>query len=217
MNLLHHYYYFEKVLPDRFCEDLKKFAKDKEEQLAITGLFGQERDVIKNPLSKKEINLLKKKRNSKIVWMDDRWIYNEIMPFVHEANKNAGWNFNFDWAETCQFTKYGKNQYYDWHCDSWDKPYDKPNDPNSHGKIRKLSVTCQLTDGSEYTGGELQFDCRNYDPHMRDEDRHVLTVREILPKGSIVVFPSFVWHRVQPVTRGTRYSLVIWNLGYPFK
>jgi hypothetical protein len=92
-----------------------------------------------------------------------------------------------------------------------------PNDPNTHGKIRKLSMTCQLTDGSEYSGGELQFDCRNYDPHMRDEDRHLITVKEILPKGSIVVFPSFVWHRVQPVTRGTRYSLVVWNLGYPFK
>ena len=52
---------------------------------------------------------------------------------------------------------------------------------------------------------------------MRDENKHVLTVKEILPKGSIVVFPSFVWHRVQPVTKGTRYSLVIWNLGYPFK
>lgn len=214
MNLLHHYYYFEKVLPDRFCEDLKKFAKDKEEQLAITGLFGQERDVIKNPLSKKEINLLKKKRNSKIVWMDDRWIYNEIMPFVHEANKNAGWNFNFDWAETCQFTKYGKNQYYDWHCDSFELPYNQPNNTNLHGKIRKLSVTCSLSDPSEYKGGELEFNFNNPEKTNKQNIRKCL---EILPKGSLVVFPSFVWHRVCPVTKGTRYSLVIWNLGYPFQ
>lgn len=214
MNLLHHYYYFEKALPNRFCEDLKKFAKDKEEQLAITGLFGQERDVIKNPLSKKEINLLKKKRNSKIVWMDDRWIYNEIMPFVHEANKNAGWNFNFDWAETCQFTKYGKNQYYDWHCDSFELPYNQPNNTNLHGKIRKLSVTCSLSDPSEYKGGELEFNFNNPEKTNKQNIRKCL---EILPKGSLVVFPSFVWHRVCPVTKGTRYSLVIWNLGYPFQ
>ena len=45
----------------------------------------------------------------------------------------------------------------------------KKKDPE-HGKIRKLSMTCQLTDGSEYTGGELEFDFRNYDPHMRDEE-----------------------------------------------
>ena len=38
-----------------------------------------------------------------------------------------------------------------------------------------------------------------------------------MPKGSIVVFPSFIWHRVKPITKGTRYSLVMWNCGYPFK
>ena len=42
-------------------------------------------------------------------------------------------------------------------------------------------------------------------------------VTEIRPRGSIIVFPSFVWHRVTPVTKGTRYSLVVWSLGYPFK
>ena len=74
-----------------------------------------------------------------------------------------------------------------------------------------------MTDGSEYEGGELQFDFRDYDPPLRDESEHVKTVKEILPKGSIIVFPSYVWHRVQPVTKGKRYSLVLWNLGYPFK
>ena len=38
-------------------------------------------------------------------------------------NKNAGWNFDWERSESCQFTKYKLNQYYDWHCDSWDKPY----------------------------------------------------------------------------------------------
>ena len=121
----------------------------------------------------------------------------------------------WDRSEYCQFTKYKLNQYYDWHCDSNDKPYETEGPDN--GKIRKLSMTCQLTDGSEYTGGELEFDFRNYDPHMREEDKHLRRAKEILPKGSIIVFPSFVWHRVKPVTKGTRYSLVMWNLGYPFK
>ena len=40
--------------------------------------------------------------------------------------------------------------------------------------------------------------------------------KEILPKGSLVVFPSFVYHRVCPVVKGTRYSLVVWNTGKPF-
>jgi len=78
-------------------------------------------------------------------------------------------------------------------------------------------MTCQLTDGSEYKGGELEFDLRNYDPPMRDESKHLIQCKQILPKGSIIVFPSFMWHRVKPVTKGTRYSLVMWTLGYPFK
>ena len=123
----------------------------------------------------------------------------------------AGWNFEWSRAENCQFTKYKLNQYYDWHCDSWDKPYDKPN-TEDHGKIRKLSMTCQLVDGSEYEGGELEFQARNL-----DDPNSTQLCTEIMPKGSIVVFPSFVWHRVKPVTSGTRYSLVVWHLGEPFK
>ncbi|BCV06054.1 MAG: hypothetical protein CM15mV124_480 [uncultured marine virus] len=42
---------------------------------------------------------------------------------------------------------------------------------------------------------------------MRDESKHRIQCKEIFPKGSIIVFPSFVWHRVKPVTKGTRYSL----------
>ena len=217
MNLSNYYWYFKSALTSKFCDDVIKYGLQHQEDIAITGILDSNRDLKKQPLKKEEIVDLKKKRNSNIVWLNDKWIYKEVHPYIHEANKKAGWNFNWDFSESCQFTKYKLNQYYDWHCDSWDVPYNKPEDPNSHGKIRKLSMTCQLTDGSEYQGGELQFDCRNYDPHMRDEDKHLLTVKEILPKGSIVVFPSFVWHRVQPVTRGTRYSLVVWHLGYPFK
>jgi PKHD-type hydroxylase len=217
MNLSNYYWYFKSALTSKFCDDVIKYGLQHQEDLAITGGLGVNRNLKDNPLKEEEIVDLKKKRNSNIVWLNDKWIYKEIHPYVHEANKLAGWNFDWNFSESCQFTKYKLNQYYDWHCDSWDVPYNKPEDPNSHGKIRKLSMTCQLTDGSEYQGGELQFDCRNYDPHMRDEDKHLLTVKEILPKGSIVVFPSFVWHRVQPVTKGTRYSLVVWNLGYPFK
>ena len=217
MNLSNYYWYFKSALTSKFCDDVIKYGLQHQEDLAITGGLGENRNLKDDPLKEEEVIDLKKKRNSNIVWLNDKWIYKEIHPYVHEANKLAGWNFDWDFSESCQFTKYKLNQYYDWHCDSWDKPYDKTDDPNSHGKIRKLSMTCQLTDGSEYQGGELQFDCRNYDPHMRDEDKHLLTVKEILPKGSIVVFPSFVWHRVQPVTRGTRYSLVVWHLGYPFK
>jgi PKHD-type hydroxylase len=187
-------------------------AEKNREIMAITGSYGRDRDLNKNPLNKDEIKDLQKKRDSNIVWMNDRWIYKEIQPYVHMANQNAGWNFEWDYSESCQFTIYKKGQYYDWHADSWDKPYVE--EGPTKGKIRKLSVTVSLTDPKEYKGGELEFDLRNLDP---DKKPNIHTCDQILPKGSLVVFPSFVWHRVKPVTKGVRHSLVIWNLGYPFK
>jgi PKHD-type hydroxylase len=212
MNLSNYYWYFTSAIPPRICDDIIKYGLSKTETMAKTGGY-EDRE-----LSKQEIKDMKRKRNSDLVWLNDPWIYKELHPYIKEANRAARWNFQWDISESCQFTKYKLNQYYDWHCDSDDKPYDRkePNNPE-HGKIRKLSMTCQLTDGSEYEGGELEFDFRNYEPHMRNELKHRVQCKEILPKGSIIVFPSFVWHRVKPVTKGVRYSLVMWNLGYPFK
>ena len=211
MNLFNYFWCFKSALTPKFCDEVIKYALAQKETMALTGVQRRNRN-----LNKEEVRNLKYKRNSDLVWLSDPWIYREIHPYVQQANKNAGWNFNWDWSESCQFTKYKQGQYYDWHCDSWEKGYDEPK-TFSHGKIRKLSMTCQLTDGSEYSGGELEFDFRQYDPPQRDESKHLKKVTEILPKGSIIVFPSFVWHRVKPVTKGTRYSLVVWHLGYPFK
>ena len=210
MILSNYYWYFSSALTPRFCDEVIKYGLEKKEVMARTGGYGDEK------LTKEDINNLKEKRNSDVAWINDKWVYKEILPYVRIANEKAGWNFEWDLSEFCQFTKYKLNQYYDWHCDGWEKPYDKPGAPE-HGQIRKLSVTCQLTDGSEYEGGELEFDARNYDPPMRDESKHLLRATEILPKGSIIVFPSHLWHRVKPITKGTRYSLVLWNLGHPFR
>ena len=209
MNLSNYFWYFSGVLTPKFCDEVIKYALQQQDSIARTGGFD------KKELSKEDVKNIQRKRRSDLVWMNDTWIYKELHPYVHQANKMAGWNFDWDRSESCQFTKYKEGQYYDWHCDSWNKPYEKKGPEN--GKIRKLSMTCQLTDGSEYSGGELEFDFRNYEPHQREESKHLRKATEILPKGSIIVFPSFLWHRVKPITKGTRYSLVLWHLGYPFK
>ena len=212
MNLQNYYYYFQSALTPRFCDELIKYGISQQEQLALTG--GQTNKVNKGEkLNDDDIIDLKKKRDSNIVWLNDRWIYKEIQPFIHQANRLAGWNFDWDFSESCQFTKYKINQHYDWHCDSWESPYANKDNPDTFGKIRKLSVTCSLSAPEDYEGGELEFDFRNMDP----DKQSVRKCAEIKPRGSIVVFPSHVWHRVKPVTKGTRYSLVIWNLGYPFR
>ena len=212
MNLQNYYYYFQNALTPRFCDEVIKYGILQQEELALTG--GQTEKINKGKdLSEEDLKDLKKKRDSNIVWLNDKWIYNEIHPYIHQANRLAGWNFDWDFSESCQFTKYKLNQFYDWHCDSWETPYNDPKDVNRHGKIRKLSVTCSLSAPEDYEGGELEFDFRNQDP----DKPSIRKCAEISKRGSIVVFPSHVWHRVKPVTKGTRYSLVIWNLGYPFK
>ena len=180
--------------------------------MAVTGGYGRSQGD--KPLSRQQVKDLKKKRDSDIVWLNERWIYKEIQPYVHQANVSAGWNFQWDFSESCQFTQYNKGQYYDWHCDGWDKPYQRQAGDPSNGKIRKLSVTLTLSDEKDYKGGELEFDFRNLDP---DKKPNIKKCKEILPKGSLVVFPGFVWHRVCPVKKGTRHSLVMWSLGWPFK
>jgi len=212
MNLESYYWYFKSIIPHRICDEIIRYGLEQQEQTALTSAQSEKDNLCDDDLKK-----LHKKRKSNVVWMNDRWIYKEIQPYINIANQSAGWNFEWNWSESCQFTKYKLNQFYDWHCDSYSKPYDNPSNKNFYGKIRKLSVTCQLTDGAEYEGGELEFDFRNYDPSKRDESKHLVKAKEILPKGSIVVFPSHVWHRVKPVQKGTRYSLVLWNLGYSFK
>ena len=221
MNLKNYYYYFQSALSPKICDDIVAYGKAHQTEMAVTGGLGRDenKDAYKadGTMKKGAVKNLQKKRKSEIVWVNDQWIYKEIHPFIHEANKTAGWNFDWDFSESCQFTKYGVGQHYGWHCDSWDKPYDKPNDLNSHGKIRKLSVTVSLSDPSEYEGGNLEFDFRNQVDWERNKKSKIKECTEIRPRGSIIVFPSFVWHRVNPVTRGTRYSLVIWNLGKPFR
>ena len=212
MNLEYSYWWFKAAIPPRICDDIIKYGLRHSDNVATVGGLGQDRDLKKQPLNKKEIKNLKKKRDSNIVWMNDRWIYKEIQPYIYEANQKAGWNFNWDWSESCQFTKYKPGQYYDWHCDSWEGVY-KTEGPTK-GKVRKLSVTVSLSDEKDYSGGELEFDFRQQSPDKRNQTKEC---KEILSKGSLVVFPSFVWHRVKPVKKGVRYSLVVWNLGYPFQ
>ena len=195
MKLKYTYWYFKSVLSDEFCKKVINLAKQKQKVMATIGSG--------------ELN--KKTRDSLVLFLNDPIIYETLHPYIQTANKNAEWNFQWDSTEPVQYTEYNKKQHYRWHQDAWDQPYVNPEEPLSYGKIRKISVSCSLNDSKKYKGGKLQFDSST---PLKKED--IITCEEILPKGSIVVFPSFIWHRVTPVTRGTRQSLVLWNLGKPY-
>jgi PKHD-type hydroxylase len=189
------YWYFESVLSNKFINQVNKLAKLEKKKLAKIGAEVED----------------KKRRDSFVCFLSNQMIFDVIHPYIHVANKNAGWNFQWDRTEHAQYTEYNKNQHYGWHKDAFEQPYEKIDEPLTYGKIRKLSVSCSLNDSKEYKGGELQFD---FSTPL--EKNKVLTCKEIFKKGSIVVFPSYTYHRVTPVTKGVRRSLVLWNLGHPY-
>ena len=194
MNLENYYWYFESALTPRFCDEVIEYGNSIKKEIALTG-DGKE----KLEPSPAELTEIKKKRKSNVAWFDDPWLYNEIQPYVHMANQNAKWNFQWDYSDAFQFTEYTPGQFYDWHrdCDITSDLY------------RKLSVTVQLSDPKDYDGGELQF--KNYWGSMQ-----LVTPKDMLKSGTVIVFPSSIMHRVTPITRGTRYSLVQWYNGPDF-
>jgi len=197
------YYYFRSALSEKFCDDIVSRAMDDN---PIQARIGGHSIII--PRSESEEKELHKKRNSNILWLNEVWIKKELEYYVHRANKLAGWNFDIADSEPCQFTIYNEGQYYGWHTDSSGVYYEAR---SKNGLIRKLSVTVSLSHPHEYEGGTLEFDTRAQD--NPDSKSEIIRCREILPKGSICVFPSYTYHRVSPVTKGRRLSLVQWNLG----
>jgi PKHD-type hydroxylase len=137
-------------------------------------------------------------RESQISWLspnDLEFAFRRVTDGVLNLNSQF---FNFDLfglAEGFQFTRYdAPTGHYGMHIDKM-----------LNGPVRKLSLTIQLSSPEDYEGGELalQFD--------KEAD--------VMPKelGKMIVFPSYILHKVRPVTKGTRYSLVAWVTGKPFK
>jgi len=264
MILNYNYWYFVSALPEEVCDKiietgLEKMSEAKRNygNYAVEGTTGDwkaksdlDPNLVKDAADITLEEALKDGddvnnfalRDSEVSWLNDDWLYKTIWPFIHEANRQAGWNFDWDFTEDIQFTKYGLNQYYGWHADCGVLPYEKydpaihstkkdkdgndmlnafgdplpleshvTDNPQMWNKIRKLSVTISLSDPNDYTGGNLKFDLG---PHRPDRYHEC---EEIRPRGSIVVFPSHIYHQVTPVTSGTRYSLVCWSLGKPWK
>ena len=216
MNFKWCYWTFESEFSQKFCDDVMRLGKSLEKKHLVKAITGGD-NVKWNDLSKDEQKNIQNKRQSDVIWLDENWIYNTVLHYVSKANHLAGWNVQFDWCESCQFTKYSEGQFYGWHCDSHSEPYKKEKGKNLAGKIRKLSATISLSDPNEYEGGNFQFDFRNQLDWENNKDVAMKECTEIRPRGSIVVFPSFMWHRVKPVLKGTRYSLVLWCVGHPWR
>lgn len=134
-------------------------------------------------------------RVSSVSFLDSNELRNEIFDLVRAVNANE---FGYDIYNLApmQYTVYDEanNGHYGWHSD----------DQISIGKprytARKLSMTVQLSDPSEYEGGDFEMERYSLNPVYKN-------------KGSVLIFPSTQVHRVTPVTKGVRKSLVAWFHG----
>ena len=136
-------------------------------------------------------------RRSRVNWLEydeHAWVYERVWALALKANLK--YRFRIDSiADRIQVAIYDEEEqgFYRWHSDN-----------NPHLRIRKISLSIPLNSPDEYEGGNLEFNLSG-DIEIARQD-----------KGVPIAFPSYVLHRVTPVTRGRRYSMVAWIYGPQF-
>lgn len=141
-------------------------------------------------------------RRAGIAWLDDMpqaaWVMDQMISTVAAANRET---FGFDltdFGESPQVARYGaeRQDHFDWHSDIG---------AGQWAAKRKLTIVVQLSDPADYEGGSLE---------LRPDSNVTKAPRA---RGTAIVFPSFVLHRVTPVTQGIRWSLTLWSHGPAFR
>ena len=175
------------------CEDIIKMGKQYAQQ---DGTVGKDSEIFE-------------KRISTISWIPIEFnqqgqlhpMYQRLHQIVNNLNQTY---FHFDdvnITEPAQYTEYTEGGFYDWHIDC---PIYDQSEP-----MRKISMTLLLNDPSEFEGGELEL--------MEDNLVSVADTQAKLKQGQAIFFASFLRHRVKPITKGVRKSLVMWFTGKYFK
>ena len=150
-------------------------------------------------MGRKEGGTDTKKRITTISWIPFKEMenmYQDLNKFIQKANENHFGFGDIRITEPAQFTEYPEGGFYDWHMDCDVNMQHEP-------PVRKISMTLLLNDPSEFEGGDLEL----MTPGKFAE----------LKQGHAIIFASFLNHRVNPVKRGIRQSLVVWFGGKPFR
>ena len=140
-----------------------------------------------------------KTRTSHISWIPFKKMpemYKTIERVMKTTNGNHFGFDNMQITEMAQYTEYPEGGFYDWHVDNDVKMQHEP-------PVRKISMTCLLSPESEFEGGDLELMAEGKIAKIK--------------QGQAIFFASFIRHRVKPVIRGNRKSLVMWFGGTPFK
>jgi PKHD-type hydroxylase len=176
-----------------------------DEEIMLIEEIGEKEKRIKAKINS-DVNdgINEKVRKSNISWIkqtdENLWLFQRIEDSINYLNDRF-YNYDLDNYSEIQYTCYDrKKSHYHWHVDM--------NHNNLSGSTRKLSASILLSNVKDYEGGDFQY----YRGGLQD---HESIIEQ--EKGNMIVFPSFLLHRVTPVTKGVRKSLVIWMEGPHFK
>ena len=188
------------AVSQRSLKSIKYFI-DKSELLEA-GFYNHSAD---EDLVNEDFNSFEDIRSTKIAWLSDghnmpdilKSVYEELTTLSRSVNDHL-WKYCIEGWESFQYAEYRSEErgHYNWHVDTTPR--------FNGGNVRKLTFVVGLSHKHEYDGGELQL------RHMPEP------VKFKLGKGDFVIFPSFLLHRVTPVTRGVRKTLVGWGRGPNF-
>ena len=184
------YYVYNQAINKKDCDDFVNKHKEVEFQEAqIIRVADNEKPQQFSPV------VLPRYRQCKTYWIGEKeLIVKSIWSYVLEINQC--FKLSLDGHQKAQLTKYDKDDFYGWHQDLV---------AEKNGNGRKLSAILQLSKQEDYEGCELQFFNGN------DESEKL----PITEQGSLIIFRSTEWHRVTPLIKGSRYSLVFWATGLP--
>ena len=209
------FYVFPRAVPKKECRKLLKYCikntKFQDASVINKGYYdtsSPDEDETQKMLDVRSRNDPKVRKTDVGFITDKNNLVNEIAwHYLREANK-IQFNYKLDYFQPVQFARYRNGGHYDWHQDA--------SGINPNGEARKLSLTFCLTDPKDYEGGNLEL----YGGGRKMEDVGEISGRQvekdIRDQGSVIVFDSRDFHRVTPVTKGTRYSLVCWTVGPNF-
>lgn len=171
----------DKFLSDHECSKIISLMSDRKLVPALVSEVGVKNTSIRST----ELCSLDYNQNN-------NWIFSKLEEAITQVNESVYKYELHGFHEAIQLMKYKPGAFYGWHSDFGNLQFSR----------RKLSFSVQLTDASEYEGGDLEFFRNGTAPKI---------------KGTLVIFPSFFYHQVLPVTNGVRRALVGWVDGPPYK
>lgn len=135
------------------------------------------------------------------------WIGGLMRHFIWSANSKI-WHYDLNFIQVLQLTRYDAGDFFSWHKDSEEAPYDDESRIEWRGLTRKLSATLSLSHPDDYGGGNLR---------LKDEYGYVWQDPGFRLQGTVTVFPSNILHEVTELSFGQRKSIVAWALGPPLR